>query len=428
MKKPFIAVIAFLAISTTAMASMKMDSVRYLNSTFGQNWFISARGTINCWQGSMRVPEGFQNVYTKPQWADSKFGFNVNFGKWINHKIGLRLSYNNTVINSYINGRHINLSYLQYLYGDNPTPVETVGADEIYKTSMHYHNLMFEVLVSPIDLFQGYYNPKRVWTPVIFFGAGAAYTSSEFFALKTIFDKSNPNGANFEAAFSVGLDNNFRLGEHFDINFGLGFTTQRWTIDSWTYEFEGTYADGSTLRPRRFDNMYTASLGLTYYFTRGYDVPEDCADEMRLMRERLENCEEELNMWKNKTPDTVPVFIHDTIVIKEGAFVSYPFSIFFERDSYELMSARDLVNLRALKDVAEKNGCKIRLRGTCDSATGSVEHNQRLAENRCRKIESELEKMGFNIANVIMDPVGGVSELTPKELDRRVFVELVKTN
>ena len=177
MKKPFIAVIAFLAISTTAMASMKMDSVRYLNSTFGQNWFISARGTINCWQGSMRVPEGFQNVYTKPQWADSKFGFNVNFGKWINHKIGLRLSYNNTVINSYINGRHINLSYLQYLYGDNPTPVETVGADEIYKTSMHYHNLMFEVLVSPIDLFQGYYNPKRVWTPVIFFGAGAAYTS-----------------------------------------------------------------------------------------------------------------------------------------------------------------------------------------------------------------------------------------------------------
>lgn len=428
MKKSILVILALVAFAIPSMASMKVDSVRYLNSTMGQNWFISARGTFNCWQGSMRVPEGFQNVYTKPQWADSKFGFNINFGKWINHKLGLRLSYNNTVINSYIHGRHSRLTYLDFLYGDDPTPVETVGTEEIYKTSMHYHNLLLELMISPIDLFQGYYNAKRVWTPVIYFGAGAAYTSSEFFALKTLFKNTTGNGTNFEAAFSVGLDNNFRLGEHFDINLGLGFTTQRWTIDSWTYEFEELLPDGTTLRPRKLDNMYTASLGLTYYFTRGYDVPDDCADEMQQLRKRLEDCQEELDLWTHKSPDTVPVFIHDTIFVPaEGSFVSYPFSIFFERDSYQLMSGRDLVNLKAIKEVAEKNGCKIRLRGTCDSATGSVEHNQRLAENRCRKIESELEKMGFNIANIIMDPAGGVSELTPSELDRRVFVELVKT-
>ena len=58
---------------------------------------------------------------------------------------------------------------------------------------------------------------------------------------------------------------------------------------------------------------------------------------------------------------SLPVKVGAIIFINE--MVSYPFSIFFHRDSYQLMSNRDLVNLREIADVATEYGYKIRLRG-----------------------------------------------------------------
>ena len=76
---------------------------------------------------------------------------------------------------------------------------------------------------------------------------------------------------------------------------------------------------------------------------------------------------------------------------------------------------------------AKAGDYRIRLRGTCDSATGSKEVNMRLAENRCRRVKEELVKLGFAESNIVVDAAGGVSELAPPaELDRRVFVELIK--
>ena len=90
------------------------------------------------------------------------------------------------------------------------------------------------------------------------------------------------------------------------------------------------------------------------------------------------------------------------------------------------MSRRDLVNLREIAKVAKETGWKVRLRGSCDSATATPEYNQRLSENRCRKIQMELMDMGIPEDQIILVPVGGVHELDPTEYDRRVFVELIK--
>ena len=145
---------------------------------------------------------------------------------------------------------------------------------------------------------------------------------------------------------------------------------------------------------------------------------------MREFRERIKALEDEL-------ANVQPVEIHDTVVQfinteTEGEIVSFPFSIFFNRDSYQLMSKRDLVNLREIANVAMEKGWKIRLRGSCDSATASPAYNQRLSENRCRKIQMELMEMGIPEDQMILVPVGGVKELDPTEFDRRVLVELVK--
>ena len=416
MKKVFIAIVAFMALSSSVMAAGHVDSVRYLTTKFGQNWFISADATANWWQGSMRVPEGYNNSYTAVEWGKPTFGFTANVGKWINHKTAVRLRYSNTRINSYINrAPHGENDGLGFMYEENATPVE----GNVYATTMRYHNLMADFMVSPIDFFQGYYNENRVWTPVLYVGAGTGYTSGDFFALKSIINNLSKNkpkvAGNFELAVSTGLLNNFRLGEHLDLNLDINWTFHRWTIDSWAAEFEQ-----GNLRPKRFDNLYSAALGLTYYFSREYDLPNNCCDEMDIMRRKLDS------LMNLPAPDP----IHDTVVnfvnVQTEDIISYPFSIFFNRDSYELMSRRDLINLREIAEVAKKNNFKIRLRGSADSATATPAYNQTLSENRCNKIKSELMSMGIPESQIILLPVGGVKELDPTEFDRRVLVELMQ--
>jgi outer membrane protein OmpA-like peptidoglycan-associated protein len=114
------------------------------------------------------------------------------------------------------------------------------------------------------------------------------------------------------------------------------------------------------------------------------------------------------------------------VTLQADEMVSYPFSVFFHRDSYELMSNRDLVNLAEIARVALEYNYKIRLRGSCDSATATPSYNQTLSENRCRKIMSELMKMGVPENQFILVPKGGIKELDPTEYDRRVVIELVK--
>ena len=124
MKKVFIAIVAFMALSSSVMAAGHVDSVRYLTTKFGQNWFISADATANWWQGSMRVPEGYNNSYTAVEWGKPTFGFTANVGKWINHKTAVRLRYSNTRINSYINrAPHGENDGLGFMYEENATHV-----------------------------------------------------------------------------------------------------------------------------------------------------------------------------------------------------------------------------------------------------------------------------------------------------------------
>ena len=428
MKKVFITMIAFLAISSTVMANGHVDSVRYETTKAWKNWYISASATCNWWQGSMRTPAGFENSYTAVEWGKPTFGFNVFVGKWINHKVAVRLGYSNTRINSYINGRHIGLDHIQFLYGDEPEMVESYNGMEIYRTSMRYHRLQGDFMFSPVDFFQGYYKP-RIWTPILYVSMGGAYTSKDFFAIKTLVDnakakKENPDnpdlsGSNFELALGAGLSNNFRLHRNLDLNLDINWTFQRWTIDSWTYEFEGTF-DGKAIRPKRFDNMYTASLGLIYYFTREYDLPINCCEEMDSLRKKLDEF----------VCPPVPVVVPDTVVkfvnVQTEDILSYPFSIFFNRDSYQLMSRRDIVNLREIANVAKENGYKLRLTGSCDSATATPSYNQTLSENRCNKIKIELLELGVPESQIIIEPIGGVKQLDPTEYDRRVLIQLVK--
>ena len=383
MKKVFITLIAVFAIASSVMANGHVDSVRYLTTKAWKNWYVSASGTCNWWQGSLRLPEGFTNSYTKVYWDQPHFG----------------------------------VSEL----------VESVNGDEVYKTFMHYKNLTAQFMISPIDFFQGYYNPKRIWTPVLYVSAGGALTSNRVFLTQNVLDFINYNnyfditkidGTNFELSLGAGLLNNFRISEHFDLSLDIKWNFHRWTLDSWAHEYpdggQAFFAENNRdIRPKRFDNMYTIGAGLTYYFSREYDLPVNCCEEMDSFRKKLDEFVE---------CDTIVKFVN----VESEEAISYPFSIFFHRDSYQLMSRRDIVNLKEIAQVAMENGYKIKLTGSCDSATATPAYNQTLSENRCRKIMIELLELGVPESQIILDPIGGVKHLDPTEYDRRVLVQLVR--
>ena len=413
MKKAIVTLCAILAVSTSLMAAGHIDSVRYLTTKAGQNWFITANGTMDWWQGSDRNPAG---NYSKIQWDNMSFGGSFAVGKWLNHKAGVRVSYDINGLNSYINGRHIDYEEIQFLYTDGQT-----DENGYCHTHAMYHNLHGDFLFSPIDFFQGYYNPRRIWTPVISLGMGVACVSEHVFVTQSFI---NHEKYNFEYSTYVGLLNRFRLNDYLDLDLDFNWSTQEWHIDSWHNEYG--YNDGNSPRPRTMDFNYQVGLGLTWYpGGRIYELPTNYEREMKEMRERIKNLEDDL------AAVPVPVIAPaDTVFINVSKIeaISYPFSIFFNLDSYQLMSKRDLINLRELATVAKEQGFKLRLRGSCDSATASPEYNQRLSENRCRKIQEELINMGFPEEDIVLEPVGGVKELDPTEFDRRVLIDIIKYN
>ena len=420
MKKVFLTMIAILSITMSVMADGHVDSVRYLTTKAWKNWFVSADGSIDWWQGSDMNPKG---NYTAVQWGKPSFGTSLSVGKWLNHRLGLRLSYDVNGGKSYIDGLYPNRDHIfGFLYDDKTNPDE----NGYYTTSFIYHDVHCDLLFSPIDFFQGYYNPERIWTPVFYVGMGAASTSEGILINPTFIHNvkhrnhdSEQIGLNFEFSFNAGLINNFRVSDHLDLSLAFKWSAQEWHIDSWYYETGGMPNDhglafiSEDIRPKRADNNYSVTAGLIYYFSREYDLPIDCCQEMDLFPQKLDEF---------AAPDTIVKFVN----LQTEDMISYPFSIFFNRDSYQLMSRRDIVNLREIANVAKEHGYKIRLTGSCDSATCTPSYNQTLSENRCNKIKIELLELGIPEDQIIIDPIGGVKHLDPTEYDRRVLVQLVK--
>lgn len=413
-------ILTLFAVITAFANGPRNDSIRYYASKLGQNWFIAANGSVNWWQGTDRIPAGNFTTLNGPT-----FGGGVSFGKWITHNLAIRAAYDINRAHSFINGRHINNTTINFLYNNSPAPTTVVQdgvSYDYYQTSFMYHNMHLDVLLSPVDLFTGYYS-DRFYTPVLFLGMGVACVSEHFFVLPSVLNKE---GRNFELSAVAGLMNNFRMNDNFDLNITLQMSGQEWHIDTWYNEY-GADLTGK-LRPRFADFNYQASLGVIWYPTRRiYELPINYSNEMREVRERIKYLESLPTVTETEIiHDTLVQFIQVQVGDTVTEIVSFPLSVFFNKGSYQLMSSRDLVNLREIANVALKNGWKIRLRGSCDSATASAEFNQRLSENRCRKVKMELMDMGVPEEQFLLVPVGGVKELNPAELDRRVLIELVK--
>ena len=379
------AIITFSVIMLTAMSAFaggdKTEN-RYLNTKFSQNWFIDASGSVNFWQGSDRNSLiDFNTMYFKNTNDGLNFGGSLKVGKYVSPVVGLRVG--------------VDMNQMTNRLGDYV-----------------FENAHADVMFSLADLFAGF-REDRFYRPVLFVGAGVVGKGTKFFQL----DKLNK-----EFCAIGGLINNFRLGKSIDLHLDLQATATRWSIESETMTPDSRYVHFN----------FAPALGLTWNIGgRQFDACEakeaDCSDKDARIKALEDQVKELMNrpaVVEQKPCDTVVKFVN---VESEGQLISTPFSIFFKKGSYEITSATDLVNLKEMAQSAKAGDYRIRLRGTCDNGTGSKEINQRLAENRCRRVKEELVKLGMPENRIVVDAAGGVSELAPPaELDRRVFVELIK--
>ena len=371
------AIVTLSVILLTAVSAFAGGDNSYLYAKPSQNWFIDASGTLNAWYGR-------NNLYYQNAAGDfGRFGGSLKVGKLISPVWALRVAAD---MNQATNG---------------------VAGDYIYE-SVHA-----DVMLSLMDWLGGY-RDDRVYRMILFGGFGIGAHATEWLQVK---------GLNLEYAPVAGIVNSFRLGDNVDFHIDLQAAAPKWTIES--------MPNGSNHWDENLVQYnLTAGLGLTWFLGgRHFDVcpacpevncpevncPEPTADCQRYIDE-IAGLQARIKELENKNCPEVNC----------ENVESAPFSIFFNRDSYQLRDNRDLVNLEQLAKVAKENGYKINLRGTCDSATATSEYNKTLAENRCRKVKDELVKLGVAESNIIMNPVGGVSELKPTEYDRRVLITFSK--
>lgn len=393
MKKVFITLYVIAMTTMTAFAAGGDETGRYCAPRATQGWFIDLAGTYSIFASTGSAYHYMSTYYG---------GFNENHPKHLlgfSGKIGRRVS---------------------------PSFAVRVGYDRHAGSNMNGDNFMFkslhfDAMESPLDFFFGY-NPDRFYTMWIYGGVGLLAWDETTDARPYNF-LIHWNSA-LELGVHGGIMNNFRLSDALDLHIDLTAVATRWSFDTPT-----VYDTYSLWHRAHFD--FSGMVGLMWYIggrSLDYvrtDLEADCSEQ----EERIEELIRTINALNGEGEggDGVIVLhktdtIYETITV-QGEVITYPFSIFFNKGSYELRDGRDRINLEEIAQAAIDHDLMINLRGTCDAATASAAFNKTLAENRCNKVKAELVKIGVPAENITIEAVGGVTELKPAEYDRRVIVE-----
>ena len=331
-------------------------------NSFWDNWFIS-------------VNAGAQFSYLYPE-SSQKFKDRITFsglayvGKWFDPSIGMRLAYNG---------------------------YDFKGHDG----KLNYMNLHMDAMMNVTNMVMGY-DSERCYNVIPYVGMGAV----------RVF---NHNSYSF--GFNAGILNTFRLNDSWKLNLEMGAL------------FADKDMDGVTGPKRAFDDIFTFTAGVTY--TIGGDTWNNSPDissllmmnaaEVAALSEALAKEQNNNRNLRNQLAQKPREVIKETVVENRCTFA--PQSIFFTLNSAKIASQKDVVNLKAVAEMAKADNVKLRIVGYADQATGNAKYNQKLSLQRAQTIADELVKLGVNRANLTVEGKGGVAALDPASYNRRVIIE-----
>ena len=329
---------------------------------FWDNWFLSLNA-------------GAQFTYLYPE-GSLKFKDRISFsglayvGKWFDPSMGMRLAYNG------------------YDFKGN-------------NGKLNYMNLHADALMNVTNMIMGY-DADRLYNIIPYVGMGAV----------RVFDHNS-----YAFGFNAGILNTFRLNDSWKINIEMGALLADKAMD------------GMTGPKRAFDDVFSVTAGITYNI--GGDTWNNSPDissllmmnaaEMAALSDALAQEQNNNRNLRNQLAQKPREVVRETIVSDNCAFA--PQSIFFALNSAKIASHKDMVNLKAVAEMAKADNVKLRIVGYADNATGDAKYNQKLSLERAQTIADELVKLGVDKANLTIEGKGGVATLDPASYNRRVIIE-----
>lgn len=341
------------------VAEVPVSKYSVQTNGFWDNWFVSLNAGA---QFSYLNPEGSQDFKDRITFSGLAY-----VGKWFTPGMGMRLAYNG---------------------------MKFQGYDE----KLDYMNLHIDAMMSLTNLIMGY-NPDRMYNLVPYIGMGAVRA----------FDLNN-----YSFGFNAGILNTFRLNDSWSINLEMGALLAEKDMD------------GIENHKRGFDDIFSLTAGITYNiggntWNNSPDISALVmmnAAEIAALNEALAQEQSSNRILRNQLAQK-PKEVVKTVTKDHTA----PQSVFFYLNSTKMMSQEELVNLKAIAEMAKQDNLKLRITGYADSATGNAKYNQTLSLNRAQAIANELIKMGVNKSNLTIEGMGGVSTLNPASYNRRVIIQ-----
>ena len=112
-------------------------------------------------------------------------------------------------------------------------------------------------------------------------------------------------------------------------------------------------------------------------------------------------------------------------ILSSGSPIGTPLLVFFKGGGTELTDSSQMINVKAIAELAKEYGFRIRIIGSADSATGSIEKNEAVAKSRAKYIADYLISQGVSEECIERSSVGGVNELNPAQANRYCKIELL---
>lgn len=240
----FLTVFTVISESTFCQSRGRKRSINYLTTGIERNSFVSVEGGVHTWLSSDVNPAGHYRKLNKPA-----FGIDINAGKWITHRFGMRLGYSVAGVHSVIDSTYKHIDGLDRIIVSEPD-------DNGYcETKLRLHNLHVDFMLNIRNIYDGDFDEKRKYYPIFYVGMGRAFVSDGIFAVSSKMVNSN-------VSLDLGLINSYKLNDYVHVIVDLNYNLHRFSVDSWGCE----YTNGDLgIRPKRADRDMSITVGVIVY-------------------------------------------------------------------------------------------------------------------------------------------------------------------
>ena len=112
-------------------------------------------------------------------------------------------------------------------------------------------------------------------------------------------------------------------------------------------------------------------------------------------------------------------------IISSGLPIGVPVMVFFKGGGTVLTDSSQILNVKAVAELAAEYGFRVGVTGTADSATGSQDVNMRLSQARADYISSVIQEYGVSADMIEVSSEGGINSYTPTAANRSCRVYLM---